>query len=153
MKTILVVDDDRGVLQCIASILKRFHYAVIAADSARTALSAVAAGEEPALAIIDYQLPEMNGLDLVRILKQALPSLPVIVLTGNGSLETYCAAGSLGVEKYVLKPIRARELGQLVAEMLHEAPPDSPSTPTSDYDFVLKQLKPATGQRTGPKEA
>jgi len=141
MKTILLVDDDPGLLQCIASILKRFHYTVIAAENAMKALSAVAAGENPDLAIVDYQLPEMNGLELVKMLKHARPSLPVIVLTGNGSLETYCAAGALGVDKYVLKPIRARELGQLVAEMLHESPPDNALTPTADYDFMLRQLK------------
>lgn len=141
MKTILLVDDDPGLLQCIAGILKRFHYAVITAENAMKALSAVAAGGDPDLAIVDYQLPEMNGLELVKMLKHARPTLPVIVLTGNGSLETYCAAGALGVDKYVLKPIRARELGQLVAEMLHESPPDNTVTPTADYDFMLRQLK------------
>jgi DNA-binding response OmpR family regulator len=140
MRTILVVDDDPSVLQCLASILERFDHGVIRAETAKAALKVAAEGIAFDLAIVDIQLPGMNGLELVRALKHERPALPVIMLTGNGSLETYCAASTLGVDKYVLKPIRARELGQLVAEMLKEAPPVSAPTESTDYDFMLKQL-------------
>jgi len=148
MRTVLVVDDDPGVLQCLASILGRFNYGVIRAETAGKALDAAAEGAAFDLAIVDVQLPGMNGLELVRELKHARPSLPVIMLTGNASLETYCAAGALGVDKYVLKPIRARELGQLVAEMLMEAPPVSSPTEATDYEFMLKQLNSASVKHT-----
>jgi DNA-binding response OmpR family regulator len=146
MRTILVVDDDPSVLQCLASILERFNYGVIRAETAKAALKVAAEGIAFDLAIVDIQLPGMNGLELVRALKHARPALPVIMLTGNGSLETYCAASTLGVDKYVLKPIRARELGQLVAEMLMEAPPVSAPTESTDYDFMLKQLNSGSRQ-------
>ena len=143
MKTVLVVDDDPGVLQCLASILERFKYGVIRAETAKAALKAAADGTAFDLAIVDVHLPGMTGLELVRTLKSTRTSLPVIVLTGNGSLETYCAASTLGVDKYVLKPIRARELGQLVAEILREAPPENMPPESTDYDFMLKQLNSA----------
>jgi len=143
MRTILVVDDDPGVLECLASILERFNHRVVRAETAKVALNVVAEGIVFDLAIVDVQLPGMNGLELVRALKNTRPSLPMIILTGNGSLETYCAASALGVEKYVIKPIRARELGQLVAEMLKEAAPVSSLTDATDYDFMLKQLNSA----------
>jgi DNA-binding response OmpR family regulator len=146
VKTILVVDDDPAVLQCLASILERFNYGVKRAETAKDALNIAADGIAFDLAIVDVQLPGMSGLELVRALKHKRPTLPVIVLTGNGSLETYCAASTLGVDKYVLKPIRARELGQLVAEMLMEAPPVSTLTEATDYDFMLKQLNSASRQ-------
>jgi len=146
MRTVLVVDDDPGVLECLVSILERFDYRVIRMESAGAALKAVSEGATFDLALVDIYMPGMNGLELVRELKHARPSLPVIMLTGNASLETYCAASALGVDKYVLKPLRARELGQMVAEMLQETPPVCSLMETTDYDFVLKQLNSASRQ-------
>jgi CheY-like chemotaxis protein len=148
MKTLLLVDDDAAVLQCISSILIRFGYSVVTAGDGVSALAALSEGTEIDLAIVDYKLPGMDGLELVRTLKHRAPTLPVIVLTGNGSLESYCTAGSLGVDKYVLKPIKARELGQLVAGMLGVEMPDKPLSPAVDYDFVLKQLSTSKGHLT-----
>ena len=147
MKTILLVDDDVSVLNCISSILMKFGYGVVKAGDGKSALSSLSGGTRVDLAIVDYRLPGMDGLELVRALKHAVSELPVIVLTGNGSLESYCAAGSLGVDKYILKPIKARELGQMVADMLGDAPPAATVSPAVDYDFLLKQLSP--GQAPG----
>ena len=80
----------------------------LAARSAATAGDALAlqAAAPPAVAVVDYQLPDATGLQLASRLKDADPDLPVIVLTGNASLETAVAAVAL-VEDYLTKPVAA----------------------------------------------
>jgi diguanylate cyclase (GGDEF)-like protein/PAS domain S-box-containing protein len=105
---VLVVDDDEGARTTLVDIL------VLAGLSARavgTAGEALAGrdGAIPQLAIVDYGLPDTTGLELAARLKDADPDLPVIVLTGNASLETAVAAVGQ-VDEYLTKPVVAARL-------------------------------------------
>jgi len=109
---VLVVDDDEGVRNTIVDILTLAGFTVAASASAAEAVAAQLA--EPArVAVVDYRLPDTTGLELATRLKQADPDLPVIVLTGNASLETAVAAVGT-VDEYLTKPVPPLRLLQTV---------------------------------------
>ena len=118
MYRILLVDDDQGVLECFAAILRRQKHTIIAMQDGLSALNLIREGAVIDLIITDYRMPGMDGLEFVHLLRTFLPDIPVIMLTGYGSLETYCQAGSLGVSQYVMKPIQVKVLEQVVSDAL-----------------------------------
>ncbi len=110
MKTILLVDDEIHLLGVLKNILKKIGYKVAARTDAESALSVIREGTNVDLVITDYRLPGMDGIEFISVLKQVLPSVPVIVLTGYGSVEVYLKSLSLGVFEYLNKPVKAKEL-------------------------------------------
>ncbi len=118
MKTILLVDDELENLRSLGEILNRFGYKVIAKPDGMSALAVVAEGAKVDLVITDYRMPGMDGLEFLTSLKQTAPSVPVIMLTAYGAVETYLKSLSLGVFEYVNKPIRAKEFGRIVKSAL-----------------------------------
>ena len=102
---ILVVDDHEGTRVSLVDILTSAGFRARAAPTAHCAL-ALQAETAAAVAVVDYQLPDATGLELASRLKDQDADLPVIVLTGNASLETAVAAVAL-VDDYLTKPVAA----------------------------------------------
>jgi DNA-binding NtrC family response regulator len=121
MKTILLVDDEIEILKSLGEILTRFGYQVIAKQAAQEALSSVKDGVHIDLVITDYRMPGMDGLEFLNALRQMDPSVPVIMLTAYGAVESYLKSLSLGVFEYVNKPIKAKDLGRIVQAALNSA--------------------------------
>jgi DNA-binding NtrC family response regulator len=121
MKTILLVDDELEILKSLGEILTRFGYQVIAKQSAQEALASVKDGANIDLVITDYRMPDMDGLEFLNALRQMDPSVPVIMLTAYGAVESYLKSLSLGVFEYVNKPIKAKDLGRIVQAAINSA--------------------------------
>ena len=118
MKTILLVDDEPDILKTLADMLGRTGYTIVAKPDAESALSVVREGTPIDLVITDLRMPGMSGAELITILKKTLPSVPIIMLTGYGSVESYLKSMSSGVFEYVNKPVQARELRRIVKTAL-----------------------------------
>jgi DNA-binding NtrC family response regulator len=118
MKTILVVDDDCDVLSYLENTLSTFGYNVISKDDAVSALSVIQEGTEVDLIVTDYTMPGMDGHEFFIALRRILPTVPVIILTGYGSVATYLKSLSMGLFEYVCKPVRPNELGRIVEASL-----------------------------------
>lgn len=118
MKTLLLVDDELENLRSLGEILNRFGYKVVTKPDAQSALTVVRNGTKIDLVITDYRMPGTDGLEFLILLKQILPSVPVIMLTAYGAVETYLKSLSLGVFEYVNKPVKAKELGRIVKAAL-----------------------------------
>jgi DNA-binding NtrC family response regulator len=121
MKTILLVDDELEILKSLGEILTRFGYHVIAKQAAQEALASVKDGANIDLVITDYRMPGMDGLEFLNALRQMDSSVPVIMLTAYGAVESYLKSLSLGVFEYVNKPIKAKELGRIVQAAINSA--------------------------------
>ena len=114
---VLVVDDDEGIRRILQLLLQRAGYRVITAQDAGEGLC-LARTCGPQLAILDYQLPDMTGLDLLRRLKVASPHLPIILLTGFADLAGAVAAIKEGAYDYLAKPFENQGFLNKVQEAL-----------------------------------
>lgn len=114
MKTILLVDDEHVVLDALGQILHNFGYHVISRPDAESALSVIREGNNIDLVLTDYRLSGMKGIEFIALLKKNLPSTPVIILTGDCSVEVYIKALSLGVFEYLNKPVSMKELDRVL---------------------------------------
>ena len=120
MEKILVVDDERNVRGAFEDILAAQGYDVLAVDGAEAALRRLEADEWD-LVILDVRLPAMNGLDALARMKNLRPHLPVIVMTGQGTMETAIEATKRGAFEYLLKPFEPVEMLQTIAKALEGA--------------------------------
>jgi len=127
MKTILLVDDEIEIIKSLGEILSRFGYTVIARTEAKAALSVVREGTKIDLVITDYRMPGMDGLEFLHSLRQMDSSVPVILLTAYGAVESYLKSLSLGVFEYINKPIKAKELGRIVQAAIGSSDRSDPS--------------------------
>jgi DNA-binding NtrC family response regulator len=101
--------------------LSALGYNVIAKPDAESAMAVIREGAKVDLVVTDYAMPGMDGHEFFSVLKRILPSVPVIILTGYGSVETYLKSLSLGVCEFVCKPIEAKELDRIVKAALDRA--------------------------------
>ncbi|MFI5007945.1 MAG: sigma-54-dependent transcriptional regulator [Solirubrobacterales bacterium] len=102
--TVLVVDDDDGVRLGIRAFLEAHGYRVEEAESCAGAERAFST-RPPDAAILDLQLPDGSGTDLVARLKNVAPEVPLIMLTGHGSIEEAVKAIKQGAEQFLTKPV------------------------------------------------
>ncbi len=111
---ILVVDDDDLARMGVQRVLSREGYAVMEAASAEQALECLRQ-QRFELVITDLQMPGMDGFELLQALKQRGSQLPVLMLTGHGSMETVLQALRHGVNDFLTKPYQPEELLTIVA--------------------------------------
>jgi DNA-binding NtrC family response regulator len=122
---ILVADDDPSSLEGLRVLLASWGYDVETASDGRVALQKVSAAE-PEAVITDVVMPVMSGLELLGALRIERPWMPVIVLTGQGSLDTLLRARQQGAYAYLGKPVDVGRLKSVLASALAKpggAPP------------------------------
>lgn len=108
MFNILLVDDDPSFLNIHRKILERKNYNVIVANSGMEAVK-ILDKENISLVITDMVMPEMSGLDLLKHIKKHWSRLPVIVLTGKGTIESAVYSMKEGAYTYLTKPVNIDE--------------------------------------------
>ena len=118
-ESILVVDDDAQVRKTLSSILLDEGYLV---ETVGNGKQAVGAAEKACfdLALIDIELPDMKGTELLLRLKEKQPRMVRIIITGFPSLENAVRAVNQGANGYVLKPFDAEELLKMIRKHLDE---------------------------------
>ena len=113
MEKILIIDDEAFIRENVERILGEDGYAVLGADSGRSALELVAE-EDLDLVLLDLNLGPEDGIEVLKSLKKIDPELLVIVITGFGSVESAVEALKLGAFHYMKKPFKADALRVIV---------------------------------------
>jgi len=108
-KTILIIEDEKNIVDILNYNLMRENYATIEAYDGKTGLQ-LALEQDPDLILLDLMLPKMNGFDVCRALRQAGRSTPVIMLTAREEESDKVLGLELGADDYITKPFSMREL-------------------------------------------
>jgi DNA-binding NtrC family response regulator len=118
-ESILVVDDDAGVRKTLSSILSHEGYLVETVENGKQALKATEKDCFDA-ALIDIELPDMKGIELLLRLKKRQTRMVKIIITGFPSLENAIKAVNEGADAYILKPFDVVELLETIRKHLDE---------------------------------
>jgi DNA-binding NtrC family response regulator len=114
---ILVVDDEPGMRNLLTKVLTKEGSFVTACASGDEAIEALA-GEDFDLAVLDIEMPGMNGIELLKKLKDKAPTLHVVMITAYGSLQSAVDAMRLGAYDYLTKPFEVEEIKLVVAKAI-----------------------------------
>lgn len=128
-RRVLVVEDEKHQRVVLRRVLEGMDFDVTTVPSAEDALVCLDS-TRPTVAILDLNLPEMNGLDLAAVLHDRLPSTQMIILTGYGDLQTAQEAIRLDVVDFLLKPCPLDELESAIDRAYRKAVEKAMQRPT-----------------------
>ncbi|THF69217.1 response regulator transcription factor [Deinococcus sp. Arct2-2] len=115
MPNVLVVDDDPAILEILKAYLEREGHVVLTAENGYDGERLLGQAD---VAVLDWMLPGMNGLDLIRQAQERYPDLPVLLLTARGEEEDRVHGLRIGADDYVVKPFSPREVVARVGAVL-----------------------------------
>lgn len=117
---ILIVDDEPFNLDLLQQELAELGYATERASNGAQALQKIAR-VNPALVLLDYQMPDMNGIEVLRNVRQTDKDLPVVLITAHGSIERAVEAIKAGADDFITKPFDPEHLAMVVKKALDRA--------------------------------
>jgi DNA-binding response OmpR family regulator len=145
---ILVVEDDLAILTGLSMNLNFEGYEVLQAQDGRQGL-ARALDESPDLLVLDVMLPELNGFELLKELRQRGRDIPVVVLSAKGAEMDKILGLNLGADDYVVKPFGLQELLARIKAVLRRRYPTQGQPPTVGFGDVQVDLSAKTVTRGG----
>src|SRR5215469_9573272 len=128
MKRILLIEDDRDIVELVRYNLEREGFQVAAATDGATGLAQVRKAP-PDILLLDLMLPKLSGLDICKEIRrdQSLNRLPILMLTARGEEADRVVGLEMGADDYVTKPFSPRELGARVKALLRRTEPSTPA--------------------------
>ena len=134
MTTVLIIDDEAAVRRLVRLALERDGHAVVEAADGAQGVERFAASR-PDVVLCDVVMPGLGGFDVLARLRTADPTVPVVVVTGEGSTEHAIRAMACGACDYLLKPLdlprAVRTVRRILASAGPPAPPDAAATPAA----------------------
>ncbi len=121
-KQVWIVDDDEEMIYAVRLMLKLLDCEASSFLNARTTVQALMAGKRPDLMILDINMPEVSGLDLLEYLRRqpVTANLPVVMLSTEASDVVKDEASQLGADAYVSKPVTIEELERAMQAALQK---------------------------------
>lgn len=118
-KTVLIVDDEKDLRDSVSMALEAQGYDVVIAGDGMEGIS-VAAEYAPSLILVDYRMPELNGVEFLDMLRntEGLTDTPVVIITVDPELDLRKNASQLGIQGFLVKPFSMEELMQTVTNLL-----------------------------------
>lgn len=117
-QVILIVDDEEGLREGLSKLLESEGYAALSAESGEQALEILQQSHID-LVLTDMRMPGMDGIELLKKIRERHPDVGVIILTGYGQIESYIEAMNFGAIEYVSKPFKVNELKFIVNKVLN----------------------------------
>src|SRR5688500_2227485 len=109
-RSILVVDDDKGIRDYLAAFLGSCGYHVDSLGSGDEVVGKLASGYAASLFLLDIMLSGKDGIEVLSNIKTIYPSLPIIILSGIGQIKTVVEAMKMGAADYLTKPFEEEAL-------------------------------------------
>jgi DNA-binding response OmpR family regulator len=119
MANILAVDDDGKIRELLSVLLRRKGHKVTTASDGQKGID-LFRQDRPHVTILDFEMPGMDGLAVLRAIRAVDAQAPVIMLTGTGSVEREKQARGLGVTAFLAKGFSLHELGAALNQVLAE---------------------------------
>ena len=116
-KTILVVEDEEIERKLLSEVLETLAYEVAQAQNGREALD-IMSKQKVDLILTDVHMPELNGLELLKRVREMGNNLPVIIMTGFDASEAQKSAEKYNAAALLLKPFRIQELRDILTDVL-----------------------------------
>lgn len=130
-KLILIVDDDRELVEGVRAVLERQGYKVIQAHDGHQGKQAIY-NQQPDLVILDMMMPRMGGYPLLEHFRDKADAPPIIMITANEGSRHKAYAEWLGVIDYIRKPFAMEKLLDTVAKALSAAKKPAAEAPKAD---------------------
>ncbi len=117
MRQVWIVDDDEEMNRAIGLMLKMLDCEVMAFHSARAAVQTLLSGKNPELLILDINMPEVSGLDVLEFLRRRneWKELPIVMLSSEAAESMVDKALRMGADSYITKPVTMEELEKAMA--------------------------------------
>ncbi len=137
---ILLVDDDETIRTTMIAILEDEGYSV---DSAPNGKEAIKKTQEQTynLALLDIRLPDMEGVELLGLMKDSIPRMRKIMVTGFPSLQNAVEAVNKSADAYLIKPVDVDKLLATVKEQLQKQEEDKKFSEQKVADFIESRVK------------
>ncbi|MEM2860107.1 MAG: response regulator [Candidatus Bathyarchaeia archaeon] len=140
MPSILIVDDDESIRRTLAMILEERGYTVDTAESGREAIQKSMENFYN-LALIDIKLPDMKGTSLLTEMKDTVPKMIKIIMTGYPTLENAIEAVNKGADGYIIKPINVDELLRKIEEHLERQRKERKYSEEKVAEFIESRIR------------
>ena len=137
---ILIVDDDESIREVLTSILTDKGYIVEAVDTGEKAIKATHE-KFYNLALIDIRLPDMEGTKLLTRLKDTVPRMRKIIITGYPTLQNAIEAVNKGADAYIIKPIDMEETLKVIREQLQKQAEEKKYSEQKIVEFIETRVK------------
>ena len=135
-KCILIVEDERAIVEILKFNLKREGYDTLEALDGEAGLE-LARTEDPDLILLDVMLPKMNGFDICKNLREAGSSVPIIMLTAREEETDKVFGLEAGADDYIAKPIRVKVLVSRIKALLKRFETVPNEAPAADRPIVI----------------
>ena len=113
LPTLMAIDDEPGILALVERFARSLAFNVVCHDGGRPALARIP-DLRPDVVLVDLQMPELNGLEVLRAIRTLEPECSVILMTGHATIDSAIEAVKLGALDYLIKPLDLERLGALL---------------------------------------
>ncbi|MEM3054514.1 MAG: response regulator [Candidatus Bathyarchaeia archaeon] len=146
---ILIIDDDENIRKALATILEEEGYIV---DTAETAKQAIEKTEKKVynLALIDIRLPDMEGIELLTKMKDTVPKMRKIIVTGYPTLHNAIEAVNRGADAYILKPFDVEKVLATIKEQLKKQKEEMKFSQEKVAEFIEARVKELEAEKEIP---
>ncbi|MBS7249935.1 MAG: response regulator [Candidatus Freyarchaeota archaeon] len=137
---ILIVDDDESIRKVLTAILQEEGYIV---DTARSGKEAIEKTENNFynLALVDIRLPDIEGTKLLSMMKETVPKMAKIIITGYPSMQNAIEAVNRNADRYLLKPLNMEELLKAVRELLKKQQEERKYSEEKVLEFIQSRIR------------
>ena len=140
---ILIVDDDENIRKTMKAILEDENYWVEIATNGKEAIQ-MSNEKMFNLALLDIRLPDMEGVELLKLMKEYVPRTRKIMLTGFPTIQNAMTAVNKKADAYLLKPVDVEKLLELVKEQLKLQEEEKEFSETKVAEFIEARIKEVT---------